>query len=198
MRILAFADIHGSSAAIRTLKKKSRNVDLILNLGDFTIFQSDMQKIIKKLDAFGKPQLIIPGNHEDEEDVEKALSKTKNMIYLNESYYATDELIVLAAEGNGFSFRDPVFEKAAKKLARVLKHHKGKKYILMTHAPPYGTSHDSLAEEHCGNKSIRDFIRKTGPDYALCGHIHENFYTKDRIKKTITLNPGPMGRIITI
>ena len=32
----------------------------------------------------------------------------------------------------------------------------------------------------------------------LCGHLHENFNKKDKLNKTILINPGPNGEMITI
>lgn len=198
MRILAFTDMHGSMKAFKSIKRKSKNVDLILCCGDFTIFELEMEKLLKKFDALKRPFLVIPGNHEMGDEVEDFCKQSRFLHYIDESYYETDNLIVLGAEGNGFAMKDKHFEKVAKRFNKILAKKKTKKVILMTHAPPYGTKHDLLIDEHCGNKSIRDFIKKKQPQYAVCGHIHENAYSKDKIGETITINPGPEGRIIRI
>lgn len=198
MKILCFTDTHGSSEAFSVLKSKSRTVDLLICCGDFTIFERNMNSILKKFNSLGKPMLIIPGNHEISSSVEKACEKFKNITYINKSYYADDNVLILGLEGNGFTLKDRQFEKDSKRLLRIIKQHKEKKVVLVTHAPPYGTAHDEIYEEHCGNESIRKFIEKVQPSYALCGHIHENNYSKDMIGKTKTLNPGPNGRFIRI
>lgn len=198
MKILCFTDTHGSSEAFNVLKAKSRTADLLLCCGDFTVFERNMKNILNKFSSLGKPILLIPGNHEISSNVRDACDKFKNITYINNSYYADDNMLILGLEGNGFSLRDRQFEKDSKKFLRIIKQHKGKKIILMTHAPPYGTAHDEIYDEHCGNESIRKFIEKVQPDYALCGHIHENNYSKDKIGKTDTLNPGPKGRFIKL
>lgn len=198
MKILAFTDIHGSSKAMQIIKTKSKNVDMIFCCGDITIFEQGLGKIIKNLDSLGKPVLIIPGNHETPEALEQECEKTKNIHFLDDSFFETNEYMILGAEGNGFSTEDKQFRKNSKKFKKILDKRKEKKFLLITHAPPYGTKQDLLMENHCGNKDIKKFIKETQPVYAFCGHIHENSYTKDKIGKTITINPGPKGRIINV
>lgn len=81
---------------------------------------------------------------------------------------------------------------------RLILYHKDKKIILVTHAPPYKTRLDKLAGEHCGNKSIRNFIEKSRSDLVICGHLHENFGREDKIKRTRIINPGHFGKVISI
>lgn len=198
MKILAFTDLHGSSSAFKKLKTKAKKADIILNCGDFTIFEMEMDKILRRLNDLGKPMLIIQGNHEDGAALKRLCKKHNNLIYIDESYYIFGDLIVVAAEGNGFSITDKRFRKAALKIKRALKKYPDKHIILMTHAPPYGTRHDLIIDEHCGNKDIRKLIEDISPIYAFCGHLHENNYTKDKIGKTTTINPGPQGRLFEI
>ena len=200
MKILAVSDPHGSAAAMKKIKVKSKYVDLILLAGDFTIFQQDMEKILKEYDKMGKRILLIPGNHEDPEDVEQAVDKYKNLVYIDERIYEEEGLIVFGMEGNGFSLRDKPFEQVSKKyMPLIKKNRKGRTFILMTHAPPFETKCDIIMEEeHCGNESIRKFIEKMQPEIAICGHIHDTFGTEDLIGKTHVMNPGPEGRIINI
>ena len=75
---------------------------------------------------------------------------------------------------------------------------KGKKIIFITHAPPYKTKVDLIVGSHCGNKTFRNFILKNKIDLYICGHLHETFNKKDKIKKTEVINPGPYGKIIKI
>ena len=200
MRILAFTDMHGSEKAFRKIKKKAKNADLILNCGDFTIFQQKLLYWLKKFEALKKPMLVVPGNHEMEDDLLHACRKLQYVKCMIDSGYVQGSLIVLAAEGNGFALQDPRFEKVAKGFRRILaqKENNGRSFILMTHAPPHGTSLDSLMDGHTGNKSIRDFIRQTQPLYSFHGHIEENSCKKDKIGRTIVVNPGPEGRLFTV
>jgi Icc-related predicted phosphoesterase len=103
----------------------------------------------------------------------------------------------MASEGSGFALIDPKFEAIAAQFEKMVRGKK-KKLVLVTHAPPYGTELDRISDGHCGNKSIRNFILKIKPVYALSGHIHECNYKSGMLGTTKILNPGPEGRIITI
>jgi uncharacterized protein len=206
MNLLVCNDIHGSTAALKKLKKKAANSDIILCSGDFTIFGHDIEKILEEFDSWKKPVLLITGNHEDPEEVQEIIERFDNLILLNDKAYEIGNLLFIGIEGNGFSKIDPLFEEISSHFKPFIKEKrkefKNKKehlhFILMTHAPPYGTLCDLLVEdEHCGNKSIRDFIIKTKPDINICGHIHENNESLDSIKDTVIMNPGPYGRIIS-
>lgn len=73
-----------------------------------------------------------------------------------------------------------------------------KKLIMITHAPPYGTTVDKSGDNHRGNKSYRRFIDIAKPELVICGHFHEHARKQDKIGKTIVVNPGPEGVVIEI
>ncbi|MGM5488030.1 MAG: metallophosphoesterase family protein [Nanobdellota archaeon] len=197
MKILAIADPHGDPRAMKEIKKKAKQADLILVAGDFTLFEHDIKRIIKEYDTLKKPVLIIQGNHEDPHIVKALCESSKNLIYADEAIYEQDDVQVLSIEGNGFVQKDPHFEMVAENLKKAI--NPNKKLILQTHAPPYKTVCDRIWDgDHCGNESIRKFIEKVQPIIAICGHIHENNATEDKIGKTKVINPGPNGRIIEV
>jgi len=73
----------------------------------------------------------------------------------------------------------------------------GDTVILVTHAPPYNTKVDQILEEHAGNKSLRKIIQEIQPALVVCGHLHE-CVGKDYIGKTLVINPGYKGRIVSL
>jgi len=89
-------------------------------------------------------------------------------------------------------------KQACKFSVKTIKKNKGKKIILVTHAPPYRTNLDNIEGDSCGNKAIRNFIDKVKPDLVISGHLHENAGKGDKIKNTRLINPGPFGKIIVI
>ncbi len=191
MKILAFTDMHGNADSFKKIKKKAERADLIICAGDFTYFESRMEKILAAMDKLGKKVLLIHGNHEDERNVEKACGKMKNIVFLHKKAHRFNDYLFTGFGGMGFSQKDDEFEKYAQKFENK------KKIILVTHAPPYNTKLDNLFS-HNGNKSITSFIKKAKPILAICGHFHELFGKKDMIKTTLIINPGPEGRIIKI
>jgi Icc-related predicted phosphoesterase len=196
MKILTFVDIHGSLKAMEKIEEKSKKVDILVCAGDISIFEQDLEYLLKRLDKIGKPVLVIPGNHETEHVMEKFCSKFKNLHYIHKKVYKTGNYRFLGYGGGGFSTVDPEFEKVAKMFEREIeKHHK---VILVTHAPPHKTNVDKIGKEYHGNKTIRQFIEKIDIDLAVCGHLHETSGKEDIVKKTRVINPGPYGKIIEL
>jgi len=196
MKILAFVDSHGSKKAFRAIKKKIKveRPDIIICAGDFTIFETDIKKILNKFSKLKRPLYLIHGNHENEYVV-KALSKHyKNIEFIHKKKVTLDDVQIIGYGGGGFNIKDPEFDKWAKKL----KFKKNSKKILVVHAPFHKTRLDKLEMGHHGSKSFTSFLKKNHIDLAFCGHFHENAGKEDRIKNTRIINPGPHGKIFHI
>lgn len=198
MKILAFVDTHGSSSAINKIKSKAKkeNVDLLICAGDLTIFEQNLEKILKKLDSLNKPVLMIPGNHESEGRLKKFCAKFKNIIYIHKGMLRLKKNVFIGYAGDGFSMNDPEFRKWGDKVRKELK--KKDNVILITHAPPHKTKLDNMMGEYCGNKDIRKFIEKVDLVLAISGHLHENAGKEDIIKGTKVVNPGPYGMVFEL
>lgn len=194
MKILAFTDLHGSSASLKQIEKKAKEADLIVCAGDFTNFEQHMDIIAQKLDVIGKKILMIPGNHETEEGLKEVCSLSKNLIYLHKKTYEINNYLFVGYGGGGFSLTDKEFEDWSKKIKIKFKN---KKIVLITHAPPYNTKIDMIDKEPHGNKSIRKFIETFKPVLAISGHLHE-CVGEDKLNNTKLVNPGPNGKIIEI
>jgi len=197
MKILAFADIHASDWAIGALANqiKKHKPDLAINVGDFSIFEEGLETTLDKLDMLGVPIITIHGNHETDAIVEYVCRKSKNLMYMHESAKEIDGITFIAWGGGGFSKVEPMFEDFAKSIKNLKK-----PAVLITHAPIYKTKADKLhSGEHVGCKSFRSFVEKHKEIVlALSGHIHDSFYTQDKVNNTIVINPGPTGTIIEI
>lgn len=200
MKILAFTDMHLSSVAFKKIKSKAKkqNPDLIICAGDVSIFEEGLNFILSKLNKLKKKTLIIHGNHETSSVLRRVCKKYKNIIFIHKKQYKQNNHIFLGYGGGGFSLTDPDFYKTGEKFHKIIKNNKGKKIIFITHGPPYKTKVDLIVGSHCGNKTFRNFILKNKIDLHICGHLHETFGKKDKIKKTEIINPGPYGKIIRI
>jgi Icc-related predicted phosphoesterase len=200
MRVLLFADTHGSSRSIEQIREKSKMADMIVCAGDFTIFENDMSQILRELNNLGKPLLIIHGNHETASSVMMECEQLKNLHFIHRSYYISEDVIFFGFGGGGFSFKDESFKRESELFMlefRKLSESKKYKLVLVTHAPPYETKLDYLGE-HVGNRDIKEFIQKYKPTLAVSGHIHETFGAVDNINSTKIINPGPDGVIIEL
>lgn len=198
MKILAFSDIHGSIMAIHRVKQaaKMEKPDLILFAGDLTIFGNGLPRMMEELDKVGQEVLIIDGNHETVVDLRKEAAKTKNITFFNAKTRRIGNFFVIGYGVNGFSLRDKHFEDFIERIKHEFM--PGDKIIMLSHGPPYGTKVDLLIDQHCGSKSLRDFIEKYHPTIVISGHLHETFDMKQNLGKTFVINPGPFGKIITI
>lgn len=201
MKLLVFTDIHGSSAALKRIeqKAKSQKPDLLVCAGDISIFEHGIVGILRRLNKLNKKIVIVHGNHEDDATYIRYSKIFKNIIFIHKKHFIENNILFLGYGGGGFSQTDREFEHLAKaKFKDIISHNKGKKIILVTHAPPYKTKVDKLGRNYAGNKSFRNFIEKYKIDLHISGHLHENFGKEDKIKKTKIINPGPFGKIVEI
>ena len=201
MKILIFTDIHGSLNALKRIeqKTKSENPDLLVCAGDISIFEHGIAGIFRRLNKLNKKIITVHGNHEDDATYVKYSKIFKNIVFIHKRHFTKNNLLFIGYGGGGFSQTDKEFEYLAKtKFKDIISHNKGKKIILVTHAPPYKTKLDKLGRNYSGNKSLRDFIDKYKIDLHICGHLHENFGKEDNIGKTRVINPGPFGKILVV
>jgi len=202
MKILAFSDLHGNKSAIKRLKKKAEGVDVIVGAGDVTWFGDKLNEILGELNKLGKLVLLIHGNHELLEDMEKGVKKLKNIKVMHCKMISLGDRLkgkvaFFGYGGGGFSETDRRLESMISKIKKKLE--RGDKMVFMSHAPPKKTKCDLIpGYGHVGSKSIRKFIEILKPVYNVNGHLHETFSRRDRIGDTIVINPGPEGKILRV
>jgi Icc-related predicted phosphoesterase len=180
----------------------SHDADVLVCAGDFTIFENDMESILRKLNSIGKPIILIHGNHETSAMILSAITGMPNIHFIHKSHHIIDDVIFFGYGGGGFGHVDPKFDIVSQQFMNELreierKNNREYQLVLVTHAPPYGTTLDDLGY-HVGSKSIRAFIEKEQPLIAISGHIHESAGQQDMIKKSLLINPGPQGKIIEL
>jgi uncharacterized protein len=199
LKILAFCDVHGDADALTALKRKARKSDLVICAGDVSIFEHRILPLMKQIDRLGKPVFIVHGNHEEPEVISEICRKLKNVRMLHRKAISDNRFpgyVFVGYGGEGFSHSSPDFERFAARILPKLRKLKAK-LILVTHQPPYRTKLDYIWDHH-GNRSYLNFIKKAKPVLAISGHLHENEGKKDRIAKTMLINPGPKGEILKI
>lgn len=196
MKMLAFTDLHGDVKRLFCLERliSSKKPDILICAGDLSWFGKHLNLIAKKLDSFNLPILIIPGNHETEENIELISKKFKNIININKKLYNHNNFQFLGLGSGGFGQVNKEFEKQFEKIKSNIKN--PKKFIFISHAPPYNTKIDKVKNSHVGSISIRKFIEFASPVLAISGHIHETEHLEDKIKSTRVLNPGDAEFII--
>ena len=199
MNIMAFTDTHGNIDLTRKLVKRGKqdDVDLIVCAGDFTVFDKNMDQVLELLDSIGKPVLIIPGNHEIPDVLEKHLRGRKNLVNIHERVYRRDGVTFLGWGTDGFTQHSSAFRKVARGWRRKLTE-EDTHIVIVTHAPPHKTELDALDKDHVGNMDVRTEIELIQPVLAISGHIHETEGKSDKIGETLVVNPGWNGMVLKI
>lgn len=165
-------------------------------LGDFTERGpgSQVGEILPKVERIGIRTLAIPGNC-DPKPTHEILEK--HGINLHSKSIEIDGVTFVGLGGSNLTpFNTPfeITEREIKEELTALTSNINGNWVLVTHAPPYGTSADlTSSDTHVGSKSIREIIEHRQPLVALCGHIHEA-RSIDRLGRTIVVNPGPISR----
>lgn len=193
MRILCFSDLHGNMKDLKRIVAYSKKVDLIICSGDFTDFGRKMKKILEMLNNSKARVLIIPGNHEEPETLERFCSTLENIVCLHKKYIIINNLLFIGYGTGGFSIREPDFVKFARSLKTTLKKHRNLFKVLITHAPPFDSGIDFTDETEripLGNKDIRNFLIKNKIDVCISGHFHETAGIVDYLGRTVVINPG--------
>lgn len=198
MKILAIADIHNDIENLMILLDKLRDFEVIVCVGDITdinlpkgFTKEDLCRIfLEELKSLNVPIFMVPGNMDkeiipilEEEDVSV---HGRGIVYKNLGIYGYG--------GAKTPFSTPLepdeeeIEFGLKKGWEMVKN--SEKKLQLTHAPPYMTKLDLIAEgAHVGSKSVRKFIEDYEPNFAVCGHIQEGKGI-DQIKNTKIVNPG--------
>lgn len=197
MRILAFTDLHADMGVLARLVKRAKkdDVDILLTAGDYSIFEEHTHRVLRELDAIGKPVVFIPGNHESETSAKAAEKKYKNLVNIHKKTWEKDDVCFMGYGEGGFAKTDATFREYARKWRSEIKN---KKTVFVTHGPPHGTKLDALHDGYVGNSDYTKFAERFQPALYICGHIHENAGKVDKIGKTIVVNPGWEGKVLEI
>ncbi len=195
MKLLVFGDIHGSARAMREIRQKAKNAELIICIGDVTVFEQNFRGIMREIDSLGKKVLIVHGNHEDAAAMKRQCDETKNIEFMHQRLYEAEGYVFVGYGGGGFSAADNTMKKFF--LSHKHRMIEGRT-IIFTHQPPYKTALDNVYGSPCGSRTLRKIIEKIQPLYLFSGHLHENFGKRDKIKSTTIINPSPFGVMINL
>lgn len=200
MRMLIFADLHCNKKAIKELINKARKADIIVCAGDISNFGSDWKTAAKLLAKANKEMLIIPSNHDSEEDISKMSKQFSYVRNIHKKMYRIENIVFFGYGNHGFSLREADMERTAIKLLNKANLEKGDKLIFVTHAPPYDTKLDYLRwlNGHRGCLSTRIIIDKYKPALVVSGHFHETAGRHQKLGKSLLVNPGPFGKLIEV
>ncbi len=197
MKLIVGTDFHGNKDSFEVFvsKAEEEDVDVLIVCGDITNFGTleRAKNLLSLLTQLRLPVLFVPGNCDPPSlvvvDVEGALC-----LHGKSATYGDINFIGLGGSPNT-PFGTP-FEMSEEEIGEALNCAvknvtDARWFVLLSHAPPYNTKLDkTFSGFHAGSLSIRNFIEERKPSIVFCGHIHEA-KGKDRIGRTILVNPGP-------
>jgi len=198
MNILAFADLHGNTAAIHQVLQQEMKPDLVLLLGDITNFgkREAVEKVISVIDQYNVQTLGVHGNCDYDNVLEYMRERNMSlhsrcMIWNGIAFMGVGYSLPCPGKTPG-EIDDERFSRFLASAAGELS--AGFPSILVTHEPPFDTNADlAYTKRHVGSLAIREFIEEHQPLACFCGHIHEATGL-DYIGSTLILNPGPLRR----
>jgi len=197
MKFLTFVDLHEDQKVLKELVKRINRTDVefVVCAGDLTLFGRSLRYVLKQLNSTGKDIYLIPGNHESDETLNKVLADYPHCINFNQKAIEKGDYVFLGFGGGGFNQEDTEFRKISREWYGK---YNGKKVILVTHGPPYGTKVDFVEERHVGNADYRKFIERIKAKLMICGHLHETAGMVDEVAGTQIINPGWEGMIVEL
>ncbi|MFH0956713.1 MAG: metallophosphoesterase [Candidatus Aenigmatarchaeota archaeon] len=201
MKIVIIADVHGKYTALQKIMEEVRSLDadLLIAPGDFTdMFESvhdfsqmeiaDM--VVQKLLVPGLKVFCVPGNHDPYEIVDVFEDYGVNLHNKVKKAGSTTFIGWGGAETPFNTTFEPTEEETKEALSKLTKKARGS-WVLVTHAPPKGTSLDVVGDgKHVGSAAVRSAIREKKPLLAISAHIHEN-KGASKIGPTTIFYPGP-------
>ena len=220
MDILYLTDVHGNAESyiVSLAIAVKKDINHIIFGGDIAPnFLDSLQNYRKQQALFTKDILIkifrkfrklnpekniyiMPGN-DDVKELTNILNNAEKKGILKQLHNKTHKLGDYSIAGYSFVNPTPFFlkdwEKSESEIKKELENIASSD-IVAFHAPPFATNLDVLhSGEHVGSIAVRRFIEKRQPLLTLHGHIHESPQIsgsiKDRIGKTVCVNPGSSG-----
>ena len=198
MRVLAFSDLHGSIEIVERVLALERSFDLVILAGDITTVgtSSEVEKAIRRVEAFGKPVLAVAGNM-DPLALERKLAQlgvsidSRGVVIADAGFFGVSAAPVSPMHTpNELSERE-IMDRAEAGWRGVAS---ARWKIFVPHASPRDTLLDlTHGGKHVGSTAVRDFIRRRKPDATICGHIHEARGI-DQVEGTPVVNCGPAGK----
>ena len=194
MKYILFSDVHCDLDACARIVRRSENADFAIGAGDFGLLRDGLQKTIDVLANIRIPTILVPGNHESQDELLEACRGLDNFHVLHGGEV---ELEGITFFGIGCGIPETPFgpwtvDLSEEDATRLLSEPRNP-FVLISHSPPFGCL-DSLAnQQHVGSRAVRSFVEQSRPSFVVCGHIHEHCNQQSEIDGIPVINAGPVG-----
>ena len=199
LRILAAADLHGSSDIAEKLAERARKekVDLVVLAGDIHgIIEGASDSVIAPFKKAGQKVVFVPGNWDTSAEVN--LLRQEHKIKNLDGYYVNYKGVNIVGVGSKdfkMNLDDKKVEEKLKKNFEKIKTKSGKK-ILVSHMHAAGSRAEFSGFK--GSEVLRKIVEHFKPDVFIQGHIHEAEGIEEKIGKTKVINVGRGGKVLEI
>lgn len=189
MRLLAIADVHGSTEARRRVASLIEKYipNAVIVCGDITQF-GPPEWAVDFLNSIPLKTLAVPGNC-DPKAVLGAIEDSQAISLHSKRVEIGGYSFVGLGGSNPTPFSTP-FELTEKEIYDSLKGIMVEKAVLVVHAPSKGHLDKTSVASNLGSESIARIISEFSPVLVISAHIHEARGT-EKDGGTIYVNPGP-------
>ncbi len=192
-KILAFSDLHCDLQQARELVERSKEVDVVVGVGDFASVHSGLDDTIQALCAISCPTVLVAGNNETVEALRKECAEWWPNAQVLHGQGSNIAGVPFWGVGGGipptpWDWSFDLTEAEAEALLEDCPNNA----VLVVHSPPQGHV-DGLQGQHFGSNAVLQTIRRSSPEFVLCGHIHECWGQQSSENSTKILNLGPKG-----
>jgi len=194
MKYVLFSDIHCDLDACAQIVGLAEKADFAIGAGDFGFLRDGLQKTIDALAHIDIPTVLVPGNHESQDELIEACKGLDNMHVLHGEEV---DLGGVTFFGIGCGIPETPFgpwtvDLSEDDASRLLSRPRNP-FVLVTHSPPFGCLDTLVTQQHVGSRSIRSFVEQSRPSFVVCGHIHEHGNHQSEINGIPVINAGPNG-----
>ena len=199
MKLLLFSDLHINKTRATEIVEKSRSADVVIGAGDFATVHRGLDIMADILKAINKPSVVVPGNGETFEELNKAFSVWRSCHVLHGSgvnldgvdYYGIGGGVPVTPFGSwSYDFTEEE--------ARVLLRNCPDQAILISHSPPRGILDVASNGQSLGSLAVKECIETKKPKLVVCGHIHESGGKKEMVEDTLVVNAGPKAMLVEL
>lgn len=198
MKVLVFADVHGSHTSVESVLRSVGDFDVVIIGGDLTTNGTGVEanEALERYRAFERPVFMVPGNM-DPAVVEDALARGgvsidgRGVVVGDVGFFGVGATPFSPLHTPNEISEEETLRRAEAGWTDV----RGARWkVLVAHTPPFNTQLDRIySGKHVGSKAVRQFIERREPDIALCGHVHES-RGQEPVGRTIAVNCGPAIR----
>jgi Icc-related predicted phosphoesterase len=207
VRLLCFSDLHGSATAARRLVELAihERVDVLVSAGDLATEEVHAPDLYEVFASAKTPIVAVPGNHDGDApyadslgvsgfiDIDGKQHVIDGMTFAGWGIRWLDELV--AGPDRRGQRPDPVLDLITNRLMG----NDPARTIFVSHLPPWGVraARDRRGTDW-GNAQLRAWVERYQPAAVICGHVHEPSARMARVGRTLVVNGGREGVVLTL